>query len=408
MIVAKRMYRPPNGSSRFPSRSSFCWLILCALLTGCGTPPPAATSTLIASEHYALRAVTLVQGLVEPWSLAFLPDGELLVTERPGRLRRVVGGALQPEPVAGLPDIVASGQGGLLDVALHPDFAANRLVYLSYVAPAAEGVGTEVARGRLDGNTLTGLQVIFRATPKLPGNAHFGSRLLFAPDGNLLITLGERYTEREQAQNLANHLGKIIRLKDDGSIPANNPFIGHSGARPEIYSYGHRNVQGIAQQPGTGKVWAHEHGPQGGDELNLLQAGSNYGWPVITYGRNYVTGTQIGEGSEKPGMAQPVHYWVPSIAPSGFAFYAGEPFARWQGNALIGSLAFDQLVRLEIVDGRVVHEERLLDGRFARIRDVRIGPDGLPYLLAGGDAGRIVRLEPAALMGTAGNGAEAR
>lgn len=408
MIVVKKTYRPTVGACRSPGLSPLCWLILSGLLAGCGAPPPAATSKLIPSEHYALRAITLVQGLVEPWSLAFLPDGELLVTERPGRLRHVIGGVLQAEPVAGLPEIEAGGQGGLLDVALHPDFAANRLVYLSYVARAAEGVGTEVARGRLDGNKLSGLQVIFRATPKLPGNAHFGSRLLFTPDGNLFITLGERYTEREQAQNLANDLGKIIRLTEVGGIPADNPFKGQTGARPEIYSYGHRNVQGIALQPGTGKVWTHEHGPQGGDELNLLQAGMNYGWPVITYGRNYVTGTRIGEGTEKPGMAQPVHYWVPSIAPSGFAFYAGGPFERWQGNALIGSLAFDQLVRLEIVDGRVVHEERLLDGHFARIRDVRIGPDGLPYLLAGGDAGRIVRLEPAALVGTAGNGAGPR
>jgi len=372
-------------------------LALAALLAACGSPHKAAvgTTTVANSEIYTVRAVTLVQGLVEPWSLAFLPGGDLLVTERPGRLRRVIGGVLQPEPVSGLPSIVADGQGGLLDVALHPDFSRNRLVYFSYVAAGDGGVGTEVARGRLERNALTGLEVIFRATPKLPGNAHFGSRLLFAPDGMLLVTLGERFTEREQAQSLATDLGKLIRIRDDGSIPPDNPFIRHPGARPEIYSYGHRNVQGIALEAATGRIWTHEHGPQGGDELNWLQPGVNYGWPVITYGRNYVTGTRIGEGTEKPGMAQPAHYWVPSIAPSGLAFYSGQPFDRWQGNALIGSLAFDQLVRLEILDGRVVHEERLLEGRFPRIRDVRIGPDGLPYLLAGGSNGRIVRLEPA-------------
>ena len=391
---------PAAGSLGVPrlARAICAAPVLAALLLACdsaGLTGKVGTATLMESEHYALRAVTVVEGLDEPWSLAFLPEGGFLVTERPGRLRRVVGGALQPEPIRNLPRIVAEGQGGLLDVVLHPKFSDNRWVYISYVASGDGGVGTEVARGRLDGNALSGVEVVFRATPKLPGKAHFGSRLLFAPDGTLFITLGERYSERDQAQNLSNDLGKIVRLRDDGTIPPDNPFVGRPGARSEIYSYGHRNVQGIAVQPGTGTIWAHEHGPQGGDELNQLQAGVNYGWPVITYGRNYVTGTRIGEGTEKAGMAQPVHYWVPSIAPSGFAFYSGDLFERWRGNALIGSLVFDQLVRLEIAEGRVVREERLLDGRFARIRDVRVAPDGAPYLLVGGADGRVVRLEPA-------------
>jgi glucose/arabinose dehydrogenase len=293
-----------------------------------------------------------------------------------------------------LPDITAKGQGGLMDVALHPNFADNRWVYLSYAASGRGGIGTEVARGRLVDNRLQDLQVLFRALPKASGGRHFGSRLLFAPDGFLYISLGER-GQRPQAQSLGSHLGTMIRLHDDGRVPADNPFAGRAGAMPEIYSYGHRNIQGLALQPGTGRIWAHEHGPQGGDELNLLGAGRNYGWPVITYGRNYVTGTRIGEGERKAGMEQPVHYWVPSIAPSGLAFYQGDKFPGWKGDALIGSLKFSYLVRLKLENQRVIHEEILLEGLLTRIRDVRTGPDGYVYLLTDENNGKLVRLQPA-------------
>ncbi|MGI9301777.1 MAG: PQQ-dependent sugar dehydrogenase [Gammaproteobacteria bacterium] len=340
----------------------------------------------------SFRVVTVTDGLEHPWSLAFLPDGALLVTERPGRLRIVKDGALDPQPVAGLPKIKASGQGGLMDVATHPGFADNRLIYISYAAKNG-GTGTEVARGRLNGHQLDNVEVIFRALPKSGGGRHFGSRLLFAPDGYLYITLGDR-GNRPNGQDLATHPGSIIRLKHDGGVPNDNPFAGAPGARPEIFTYGNRNVQGIALQPGTGTIWAHEHGPQGGDELNVITAATNYGWPVITYGRNYGIGTSIGEGTEKKGMAQPVHYWVPSIAPSGLAFYDGDKFPHWRGNLFVGSLKFSLLVRLELGGGRVVVEERMLEGALGRIRDVRSGPDGYLYLLTDASNGNVVRLEP--------------
>jgi glucose/arabinose dehydrogenase len=280
-----------------------------------------------------------------------------------------------------------------MDVALHPRFTDNGLVYLSYAADLPGGRGTHVARGRLQGHHLRDVEVIFRAQPGFGGGRHFGSRLLFDPDGYLFITLGDR-GNRPNGQDLGNHPGSIIRLHDDGSVPDDNPFVGRAGVRPEIYTYGNRNVQGIALQPGSALIWAHEHGPQGGDELNLINAGANYGWPVITYGRNYVTGTRIGEGTSKTGMEQPVYYWVPSIAPSGMAFYDGDRFPEWQGNLLVGSLKFELLVRLELENGRVTHEERLLEGELGRIRDVRSGPDGYIYLLTDEPDGELVRLEP--------------
>ncbi len=337
-----------------------------------------------------LQVQTVAEGLEEAWGLAILPDGRLLVTEKPGRLRVIADGRLLPEPVAGLPAVAEHGQGGLLDVALHPRFEENRWVYLAYAARGKGGYGTEVYRARLDGMHLADGKVIFRQTPKLGGGRHFGARLLFDRAGHLYITLGDRGDE-DLAQGLDQHVGKVVRLADDGRVPADNPFVGKSGVLPEIYSYGHRNVQGAALDPRSGQVWTHEHGPQGGDEINILRAGVNYGWPVITYGVNYVTGTRIGEGTHKEGMAQPLYKWVPSIAPSGMAFYEGDAIPAWRGSLFIGSLKFRQLVRLSLDSERVTGEERLLDG-IGRVRDVRAGPDGLLYLLVDG---RVLRLQPA-------------
>ena len=354
-----------------------------------------ASSPVVQTEDYAVRVVTVVRGLEHPWGLAFLPDGRMLVTERPGRLR-VVGadGKLDPTPVAGLPSVEEFGQGGLLDVVLHPKFKENGLVYLSYAARGQGGVGTEVARGRLQGNQLVDVRTIFRAEPKSGGGRHFGSRLVFDRQGLLYITLGDR-GEQDRAQKLDDHAGKIVRLTDDGRIPDDNPFRGKAGAKPEVYSLGNRNVQGAALHPQSGALWAQEHGPQGGDEVNVIRAGANYGWPVITYGVNYGIGTKIGEGTEKPGMAQPIWKWVPSIAPSGMAFYEGDKFPKWKGDLFVGALKDRLLVRLKLDGERVAREERMLRDSLGRIRDVRAGPDGYLYLLTDSSDGALVRLEPA-------------
>ena len=282
----------------------------------------------------------------------------------------------------------------MLDVALHPRFADNGFVYFSYTARGETGVGTEVARGRLAGNRLEGVQVIFRQHPKGSTGVHFGSRLVFDRDGYLFITLGER-GQRERAQKPDDHAGSVIRLHDDGRVPKDNPFAGKPGWKPEKYDLGHRNQQGAALNPQTGQLWTHEHGPQGGDEVNIIRPGVNYGWPVITYGVEYVIGTKIGEGTHKDGMAQPIHYWVPSIAPSGMAFYTGDRFPRWRGNLFVGSLKFELLVRLTLDGEKVVKEERMLNGLLGRIRDVRSGPDGYLYLLTDESNGVLARLEPA-------------
>lgn len=353
----------------------------------------ATAATALAVETPSVRVSTIATGLEHPWSVAFLPDGRLLVTERPGRLRIIENGKLLPQPVAGLPPIEARGQGGLLDVALHPRFAENGWIYLSYAASGKGGVGTEVLRARLSGDRLLDSQVIFRMTPKLGGGRHFGSRLAFDRAGFLYITLGER-GEQDRAQRLEQHAGKVVRLRDDGALPPDNPFVGQAGALPEIFSLGHRNVQGAARHPASGLIWTHEHGPQGGDEINVLRPGVNYGWPVITYGVAYVIGTQIGEGSAKPGMAQALYKWVPSIAPSGMAFYTGDAFPQWKGSLFVGSLKFGMLVRLTLDGERVLGEERLLAG-IGRVRDVRQGPDGFIYLLTDAPDGSLLRLEPA-------------
>jgi len=345
------------------------------------------------SEQHRFKAVRLADGLSHPWSLAFLPNGDLLITERPGRLRSFSNGALDPKPISGLPEVSAAGQGGLLDVAVHPDFVNNQLIYFTYSASNWRGAGTQLARAQLENHTLKNLEVLFVAQPQSRGGRHFGSRIVFAPDGFLYLTLGDR-GKRESAQDLSGHTGSLIRLNHDGTVPGNNPFVNQNNTRAEIYSYGHRNMQGLAVQPETGLLWSHEHGPQGGDELNIARTGVNYGWPVITYGRNYGSGTKIGEGTKKAGMQQPVYYWVPSIAPSGMAFYTGNAFPNWNGNLFIGSLKFRHLVRLQLEGETVVKEEVLLAKELGRIRDVRSGADGFIYLLTDADNGVLVRLEP--------------
>lgn len=355
----------------------------------------AAAMVALPSAALDLKAVTVTRGLQNPWGLAFLPDGRLLVTERPGRMRIVERDGTLGAPLAGLPPVVAGGQGGLLDVVIDPRFADNRLVYWSYSEPAADGNGnsTAVARGRLDGNRLADVQVIFRQQPKVASSHHFGSRLVFARDGRLFVTLGDRFSRMDDAQTLDNHHGKVVRIEPDGKVPADNPFVGRAGALPEIWSYGHRNIQGAAIHPVTGALWTNEHGPQGGDELNLTEAGKNHGWPVITYGRNYGLGTRIGEGTERADVVAPLRHWVPtSIAPSGMAFVTGDRYPGWQGSVLIGALRAQALVRLTLDGNRVTGEERLLTNLNARIRDVRQGPDGWIYVLTDSSDGSIVRL----------------
>ena len=392
---------PPKRSS--PKRSlpqgmaaslAFFLVALALLWGGALGIARAEEESLLSTERYEIRARTVLEDLEFPWGMAFLPDGSMLITERPGRLRLFLRERQTAEPVEGVPQVTRFGQGGLMDVALHPNFAENGWLYLSLAVRVKGKIGTEVVRGRLRKQgrrlRLEDVETVFRALPKASGGRHFGSRLLFSPEGRLFITLGDR-GQRPWAQQRDKHPGSVIRITPEGAVPPDNPFP--DGARPEIYSYGNRNVQGICHQAATGITWIHEHGPQGGDELNRLRAGVNYGWPEITYGVNYVIGTAIGRGHSAPGMEQPAHYWVPSIAPSGMACYDGEIFPQWQGNLFIGSLKFAQLVRLELENGRVVHEERMLDGAFGRIRDVRQGPDGHLYLLIDSPRGRLVRLE---------------
>ena len=373
-----------------------------ALAQGAAPQPPAT----LRSALHDYRVVRVAEGLQNPWSIAFLPGGDILVTERPGRLRVIRNGQLLPEPVAGLPRIRAAGQGGLLDVVPHPQFATNKLVYISYAKPNADSTEgtTAVARARFENDRLSNLQEIFEARVWSQGRGHYGSRLAFDRNGYLFITLGDRQVPpagdlaAHPAQDLSNHFGKIIRLHDDGRVPADNPFIARADARPEIYSYGHRNVQGLAIHPLTGDVLATEHGPQGGDELNLIGAGDNYGWPVIGFGVNYRTGAAIHSGTHKEGMDQPLHVWVPSIGTSGLMVYTGDRFPEWKGNVFAGGMVGEQLVRLTMDGRRVLNEEKLAQ-RMGRIRDVRQSPDGYIYLVIDGSASSpttpILRLEPA-------------
>ena len=371
--------------------------LACALTFGALSPALAQDTQRLRTDKVEVIVETVARNLQNPWGLAFLPDGRMLVTERPGRLRIADADGSLSEPLQGVPRVAARGQGGLLDVALDPNFAQNRLVYLSFAEDRGEGrAGTSVARGRLsqNGSALEAVQVIFRQEPTHTGNNHWGSRLVFDRDGNLFVTLGDRFDLRNQAQNPANHLGKIVRIKPNGGAAPNNPFLNREDAKPEIWSLGHRNLQSAALHPTTGELWTVEHGARGGDEVNIPQKGKNYGWPIISYGVDY-SGAKIGEGTKKTGLEQPVYYWDPSIAPSGMAFYTGDKFPAWRGSILVGALAGKLVSRLETNGNRVTGEERMLQNLGERIRDVRQGPDGFVYLLTDSRDGRILRMKPA-------------
>ena len=367
--------------------------------------PAFESQTRAPGVHSAVATTykAVASGLEHPWGLALMPDGSWLVTERPGRMRVISSDGAVGEPIQGLPGVDARGQGGLLDVALSPSFAEDRLVYWSYAEPREGGNATSVARGRLsqDKARVEAVQVIFRAQPTYDGDKHFGSALAFDRDGRLYITLGERSDRpmRPQAQDLGSHMGKVIRINADGSVPADNPFADREGALPEIWSLGHRNVQGAAVQPSTGAIWTIEHGTRGGDELNRPEAGKNYGWPIIAYGVEYAGGP-INEGvTARAGMEQPIYYWDPVIAPGGMTFYDGAMFPGWRGNILASGLGGRHLARLVVDGDRVVGEERLLTDLGERIRDVAAGPDGAVWVITDEQDGKLVRLsvaEPAA------------
>lgn len=347
------------------------------------------------SDQHDFKLVEVVSGLEWPWGLDFLPNGDMLVTEKEEvRLRLVKDAKLAPQSIGGLPNNIQSGgQGGLLDVVVHPDFETNGFIYLSYSGHDESGAGTEVIRGRLSGHTLEDVQVIFAVEPKTPGWLHYGSRLVFAADGTLFVTVGDRHSYREEAQNPQNHLGSVMRINDDGSVPPDNPFVGKEGHKPEIYSYGHRNVQGLALRPSNQVMWMHEHGPDGGDEVNILdKPGANYGWPAITYGIDY-SGEIISEQTHAEGMEQPVVHWTPSIAPSGMAFYDGNEFPEWRDDIFLGALAGSHIRRLELDGDKVTNQEVLLED-YSRIRDVVNGPDGYLYFIIDDPEGKILRLEP--------------
>ncbi len=371
-------------------------LTLLVALPACGGDMPA--QDFEAPDIGRVDVVTVVSGLEHPWGLAFLPGDEVLITERAGRLRIVRGGQLDPSPVAGVSEVWANGQGGLLDVAIHPGFNENRWVYLTYSKPGdGNQATTALARGRLadDGSRLEGVEDLFVADAWTGAGVHFGSRLAFGPDGHLFMSIGDR-GDMDAAQDRSNHQGTILRLNDDGTVPADNPFVGEAGVLPEIWAYGIRSPQGLAFHPETGALWETEHGPRGGDELNVIEPGRNYGWPVITYGINY-NGRQIGDGiTEAPGMEQPVHYWVPSIATSGLTIYVGDRFPAWRGSAFTGGLAGTQLARVGLEGTTSTGVEVLLESRGERIRDVRTGPDGFIYLLTDAARGALLRLEPGA------------
>jgi glucose/arabinose dehydrogenase len=368
--------RPPNVPSQTPA------------FAGQTRAPRQTTNT-------AFRVVTVAGGLREPWGLAFLPNGGMLVTERPGRMRIIDARGASTEPLTGVPAVAQGGQAGLYGVALDPQFAANHRIYFAYSEPVGAGSRLAVARAELNDRTgLQKLQVIFRAEPARSGTANLGGRLAFARDGTLFVTVGDRFSSKAQAQALDSDLGKLVRINPDGSIPRDNPFVGRAGVRPEIWSYGHRNSQSVAINPWSGKVWTVEHGARGGDELNIPQAGRNYGWPVISYGEDY-SGAPIGAGiTQKAGMEQPLYYWDPVIAPSGMAFYDASLFPAWKGSLFVGGLSTHCLVRLALQDDRVIGEEWLLTDLDERIRDVVVGPDGAVYVLTDSGRGRLLKLVP--------------
>lgn len=371
--------------------------VLLPLVTGlaaCQSEPANAEMQPAPGESHEVRVVTVVDGLERPWGMSFLPNGDILITERPGRLRLVRDGVLLPEPITGTPEVSARGQGGLLDVALHPDFESNRLVYLSYAKSTPQGATTAVSRGVLEGQSLTGVEEIFEAQAHGSTSRHFGSRLLFDREGYLYITVGDR-GEMERAQDRSDHAGTTLRLHDDGRVPQDNPFVGEAGVLPEIFTYGNRNAQGMALHPETGQIWQSEHGARGGDEINLIQAGGNYGWPEITHGVDY-DGSSITSDTVQAGMEQPVLHWTPSIAPSGMSFYTGDAFPNWRTSVFSGALAGTHLRRVELDGTRPVAQESLLSDDGRRIRAVKDGPDGFLYLLIDDGDAELIRLEPAA------------
>jgi len=378
------------------TRPAFAALLLLLLVATAGF----GQSDIHHAAGHSFRVVTVVDGLETPWAMAWLPDGDMLVTERAGSLRLVRDGVLLPDAVTGVPEVFARGQGGLMDVVLHPDFAANRLVYLTYSKPKGENSTTALIRARYENGRLEDVEELFEA--QTSGRGHYGSRIAFTGDGYLFMSVGERQApssgdlEAHPAQDLSNHHGVIVRLHDDGRVPDDNPFVGQEGALPEIWSYGHRNPQGLVFDAESGNLYATEHGPQGGDEVNLIQPGANYGWPVIGFGVNYGTGLTIHEGTTREGMEQPLYVWVPSIGTSGFMLYTGDKFPRWRGNFFAGGLAGEQVTRLTLEDGEIVEDAMLLRG-IGRVRDVRQGPDGYIYVAIEARRGGptpIVRLEP--------------
>lgn len=378
--------------------TSISRLFAATALAAAFASPALTAAQEVETEKVKISVETVASGLEHPWAIAFLPDGNFLVTERPGRLRIVTPKGEVKKPVSGVPEVDARNQGGLLDVALDPDFEENRLVYLTYAEKGEGGTnGTAVARGHLTESMspqLRDVEVIFRQTPKKDSTLHFGSRLVFDNEGHLFVALGERSRVgmREESQDLDSHLGKVVRIWPDGTVPEDNPFVGEKGALPEIWSYGHRNQQGAALHPETGRLWTNEHGPRGGDEINIPQAGKNYGWPIVSYGTEY-SGAPVGDGeSAAPGMESPIYHWTPSIGVSGMAFYTGDAIPEWYGSLFVGGLARPSLRRLTLDGEKVAGEETLLENLGARIRDVRQGPDGALYLLTDDEDGKLLRI----------------
>jgi len=368
-----------------------CWFLSTVTFISCSTKKEETSQgAIVESEKQKFQVDTITTELKNPWGMAFLPDGRILVTERAGEIRIVKDGKLLDEKIQGVPAVYAKGQGGLLDIQLHPDFKENAWIYLSYSKPLADSGGTVIARAKLEGNSLTNLEELFQTSPFTPSEVHFGSRIAFDGNGYMFFTSGER-GKKENAQDLTNHLGKVLRLHDDGKVPSDNPFVSTIGAKSEIWSYGHRNLQGLYYDKATGILWEHEHGPRGGDELNIVEKGKNYGWPVITYGINYDS-TIITDLKEKEGMEQPVRYWVPSIAPCGMTMVTSDKYPNWKGNILVGALSHQLVARVEIADRKFVKEERLLE-KIGRVRAVAQSPDGYIYV-AMENPGKLVRLLP--------------
>jgi aldose sugar dehydrogenase len=402
-----------NGNHRLrpiqPLWRGLSGILLAGLLGACDRTPANSVASapnptpaaVVSAQAPQLQQTTVVAGLERPWSMAWLPDGTMLVTEKAGRLRLIREGKLLPTPIAGVPDVMSSGQGGLMEVSLHPQFAQNQLIYLTYAHGRENANRTRLARAKLDGNTLRDWQVIFEVSQEKSGGQHFGSRIAWLPDDTLLLAIGDGGNPpvelageliRQQAQNLRSNLGKIIRLKDDGAVPPDNPFVNDKNADPQVWSYGHRNIQGLAYDPTTKKIWVTEHGARGGDELNLAEAGENYGWPIVTHSKEYVGG-EISQDRSRVGMVDPKVVWTPAIAPSGLTVYTGDRFPVWQGHLFAGGLVGKGIRRLDLDDaGNVQGQEEIPIGQ--RVRDVRQGPDGLLYVLTDESDGRLIRLEP--------------